>query len=107
MTSRNPEDSRISRVEIISQLRRGRPLGEVARDYGVMVADLCRWIAETVAVFENATFAMEGNVDEEIRRLRLENDCLRKQRDFYRKAAGIVTADKVTVENDRSDFMPD
>jgi hypothetical protein len=83
-----------SRAEVIAQLRQGRPLGEVAREYGVLVADLCRWIAETVSVFEGVTF---GNVEvnDEIRRLRLENECLRKQRDFYRKAAGIVSSDSL------------
>ena len=57
------------------------------------MADLCRWIAETVTMFESVTLDRVGDVDEEIRRLRLENECLRKQRDFYRKAAGIVSND--------------
>src|SRR6188768_3126457 len=84
-----------SRAEVIAQLRQGRPLGEVAREYGVLVADLCRWIAETVSVFDGVTFGVGTDVNEEIRRLRLENECLRKQRDFYRKAAGIVSSDSL------------
>ena len=80
-----------ARSDVIAELRRGRPLGEVARDYGVLIADLCRWIAESVTIFESATLHPASEVNEEIRRLRLENECLRKQRDFYRKAAGIVS----------------
>ena len=79
-----------ARAEVIAELRRGRPLGEVAREHGVPVADLCRWIAETVTVLESATLE-SADPDDEIRRLRLENECLRKQRDFYRKAAGIIS----------------
>jgi hypothetical protein len=78
-----------ARDEVITQLRQGRPLGEVAREYGLLVADLCRWIAETVTAFESVTLGTTEENDE-IRRLRLENEYLRKQRDFYRKAAGIV-----------------
>ena len=92
MTDSVPRDPHLdARSDIIAELRRGRPLGEVAKEYGVLIADLCRWIAESVTIFESATLNREGDVNEEIRRLRLENECLRKQRDFYRKAAGIVS----------------
>ena len=87
---RDPQNN--ARTEVIAELRRGRPLGEVAQEYGLLVADLCRWIAETVTVFESGTFR-SSDVDDELRRLRLENECLRKQRDFYRKAAGIISHD--------------
>ena len=83
------------RAEVVAQLRRGRPLGDVAREYGISVADLCQWIAETVSAFESLTVADPEPVNDELTRLRLENECLRKQRDFYRKAAGIVAVDLV------------
>ena len=90
-----------ARDEVITQLRQGRPLGEVAREYGLLVADLCRWIAETVTAFESVTLGTSEENDE-IRRLRLENEYLRKQRDFYRKAAGIVAETTgVPIASDR------
>ena len=81
------------RSKVIAKLRQGRPLGEVAREYRLSVAELCKWIAETVSALESVTFADGESEDDELQRLRLENAVLRKQRDFYRKAAGIVVAD--------------
>jgi transposase len=89
------------RTEVIAQLRQGRPLGDVAREYRLSVADLCRWIAETASAFESVTFGAVESADDEIRRLRLENEYLRKQRDFYRKAAGIVVADILPIDRSR------
>jgi transposase-like protein len=89
------------RSEAIIQLRRGRALGDVAREYGLSVSDLCQWIAETASAFEALTIVPETE-DDEVTRLRRENECLRKQRDFYRKAAGIVSVD-VSPEKWRAD----
>ena len=90
------------RVEVIAQLRRGRSLGDVAREYHLSVADLCGWIAETASAFERVTFTAVESEDSEIQRLRVENECLRKQRDFYRKAAGIVALDVYPVDRGRT-----
>jgi transposase len=89
-------------MDVIAQLRRGRPLGEVAREYNISVADLCRSIAETASTLEGVTFTAYGSEDDELRRLRIENEYLRKQRDFYRKAAGIVAVEMLPPDRTHS-----
>jgi transposase len=87
-SKRDPEAQ--LREAAIVKLRSGVALGDVAEELQISVAALCRWIADAAANPRDSG----GECDpEELRRLRLENDYLRKQRDFYRKAAGIVDGD--------------
>lgn len=68
----------------------GRPRAQIARELGVHESLLKRWKAQ----LENrsGTEAFPGNgklsaAEEEVRRLRRENERLRQERDFLRKTA--------------------
>jgi transposase len=88
------ESDVLVRLNAIAQLRQGRPLREVAQELRITVAALCGWIAEAASVIEEVHSLDDGGEKEELQRLRLENEYLRKQRDFYRKAAGIVCVER-------------
>lgn len=69
----------------------GRRPGEVARDLGVRADMLRRWKREVeVGTAPAAVFPGQGNgvgVEEELRRLRRENEGLRQEREILKKAA--------------------
>lgn len=71
----------------------GRPLGQVARELGIRPGMLRAWRAQAESRAElGAGDVFPGNgkltsSEEEIRRLRRENETLRQERDFLKKAA--------------------
>jgi transposase len=66
---------------------------EVARDLGVSVWSLRYWVKQAQAgvLNEAKTLAQETPAERELRRLRQENDYLRRQRDILKKALAIVS----------------
>ena len=67
----------------------GRSPGEVARELGIRPDMLRRWKRE-VETLPGAVFPGQGNgvgVEEELRRLRRENEVLRQEREILKKAA--------------------
>ena len=80
----------------VALVRSGRSAAEVARDLGVSTWSLNRWVALTktgAAPSEPKTLAAETPEQRELRRLRQENDYLRRQRDILKKAVGILSAE--------------
>lgn len=80
----------------VALVRDGRSATEVARDLGVSTWSLNRWVALTkagVAPTEPKTLTVETAEQRELRRLRQENDYLRRQRDILKKAVGILSAE--------------
>lgn len=80
----------------VALVRGGRSATQVARDLGVSTWSLNRWVALTkagVAPGEPKTLAAETPEQRELRRLRQENDYLRRQRDILKKAVGILSAE--------------
>ena len=74
----------------------GKTITEVARDLGVSHWSLNRWVhmaREGRGQSQVGTVAMESCEQREMRRLRQENDYLRRQRDMLKKALGIVSAE--------------
>ena len=74
----------------------GKTITEVARDLGVSHWSLTRWVhlaREGKEQSQVGTVAMENAEHREMRRLRQENDYLRRQRDILKKALGIVSAE--------------
>jgi transposase-like protein len=72
----------------------GRSIREVARDLGCSTWSLGRWIAAQQSgdgLSEPRSVAMETPEQRESRRLRQENDYLRRQRDILKKALAIVS----------------
>ena len=77
-------------------VRSGRTLVEVARDLGVSTWSLRRWVEQIEkgqTLGEPRTVAVETPEQRELRRLRQENDYLRRQRDILKKACGILSAE--------------
>jgi transposase len=80
----------------VALVRSGRTAIEVARDLGVSTWSLNRWVGQTkagTAQSEPKTLAAETPEQRELRRLRQENDYLRRQRDILKKAVGILSAE--------------
>lgn len=74
----------------------GRSITEVARDLGVSHWSLRQWIKDAQRgqnLSEPKTLAAETPEQRELRRLRQENDYLRRQRDILKKALGILSAE--------------
>ena len=66
---------------------------QIADDLGIGMSTLSRWCAEMTEKGERA-FVGSGNLqleEEEVRRLRRENDILRQERDILKKALAIFS----------------
>lgn len=80
----------------VALVQSGRSVTEVARDLGVSHWSLNRWVKDTLSgqnLSEPKTLSTETPEQRELRRLRQENDYLRRQRDILKKACGILSAE--------------
>ena len=80
----------------IALVQSGRTVTEVARDLGVSKWSLGRWVEQArtgQTLSEPKTLAVESRQQRGLRRLRQENDYLRRQRDILKKALGILSAE--------------
>jgi transposase len=78
----------------VALVNSGRTVIEVARDLGVSTWSLRHWMARQrsgVDFHQPKTLAAETAEQREIRRLRQDNDYLRRQRDILKKALAIVS----------------
>ena len=74
----------------------GRTVTDVARDLGVSHWSLARWVQlaqSGQSQTQIGTLGTETPEQREMRRLRQDNDYLRRQRDILKKALGIVSAE--------------
>jgi len=70
-----------------------RPVASIARDLGVHPNVLYRWREQLLADPDHA-FPGKGNLkpeDEELRRLRRENETLKEERDILKKALAVFS----------------
>ena len=66
----------------------GRPVAQVARELGISDNVLYRWrIEERQVEFQGRTRQAGRTEQEELTRLKRENEMLRKERDFLKRAA--------------------
>jgi transposase len=72
----------------------GRRIGEVARELGLRPEQLRGWRKQLEAGGQIARVQSTLSVEEENRRLRRENDTLRLERDFAKKAAAFFARDQ-------------
>lgn len=81
------------KIDAIDLVKSGRTVVEVARDLGVSTWSLRYWIkrADHGALSESQKLANETPEQRELRRLKQENDYLRRQRDILKKALAIVS----------------
>jgi transposase len=80
----------------VALVESGRDIKEVARDLGISHWSLKNWCQRSKAGQEQTqvgTLEGENSLQRELRRLRQENDYLRRQRDILKKALGIVSVD--------------
>jgi transposase len=80
----------------VALVQSGRRISEVARDLGVSHWSLNRWVKDAEAgkiLSQPRTLAAERPEQRELRRLRQENDYLRRQRDILKKACSILSAE--------------
>ena len=80
----------------VALIQSGRSITEVSRDLGVSGWSLRHWlkaIEGTQALNESKRLSSETPEQREIRRLRQENDYLRRQRDILKKACSILSAE--------------
>lgn len=72
-------------------LEQGKGVSAVAKELGIHIKTLYRWIDEYKRDVENA-FPGKGKLkpdDEELRRLKRENEDLREENEIFKKAAVI------------------
>jgi transposase len=87
--TRYTREFKLEAVKLVTE--RGLSQTQVARDLGLDVTTLRRWIKECAADGERA-FPGHGHPrDEELTRLRRENELLRQERDILKKAVGIFS----------------
>jgi transposase len=82
--------------QAVALIQSGRSISEVSRDLGVSHWSLSRWLKEAQigqALSEPKTLSSETPEQRELRRLRQENDYLRRQRDILKKACSILSAE--------------
>jgi transposase len=80
----------------VALIQSGRSISEVSRDLGVSDWSLRQWLRAAQggqALNESKTLSSETPEQREIRRLRQENDYLRRQRDILKKACSILSAE--------------
>jgi len=80
----------------VALIQSGRSISEVARDLGVSHWSLSRWVKDAQSghnLSEPKTLSAETPEQRELRRLRQENDYLRRQRDILKKACSILSAE--------------
>lgn len=80
----------------VALIQSGRSITEVSRDLGVSHWSLSRWLKDAQSgqvLSESRTLSSETPEQRELRRLRQENDYLRRQRDILKKACSILSAE--------------
>ena len=77
------------KVEAVRLTREsGRPVAQVARELGISDTVLYRWMKEQRHVESRGSTRQAGRAgQDELTRLKRENEILRKERDFLRRAA--------------------
>ena len=82
--------------QAVALIQSGRSITEVSRDLGVSHWSLSRWLKDAQSghgLSEVKTLSSETAEQRELRRLRQENDYLRRQRDILKKACSILSAE--------------
>ncbi|MDP9129050.1 MAG: transposase [Candidatus Binatota bacterium] len=80
----------------VALIQSGRTISEVGRDLGVSHWSLSRWVKDVQAgkiPSQPRRLGAETAEQRELRRLRQENDYLRRQRDILKKACSILSAE--------------
>ena len=82
--------------QAVALIQSGRSVTEVSRDLGVSHWSLRYWLKQSQSaqsLSEPKTLSVETAEQRELRRLRQENDYLRRQRDILKKACSILSAE--------------
>lgn len=82
------------KADAVALVQEGREIVKVAADLGVSVWSLRYWVKQAQQgqkLGESKTLTQETPAERELRRLKQENDYLRRQRDILKKALAIVS----------------
>jgi transposase-like protein len=88
----------------VALVRSGRTVTQVARDLGVSIWSLGRWVQGVhlgTALSEPKSLAAETPEQRELRRLRQELDYVSRQRDILKKALAIVSSEPAPTSASR------
>ena len=88
MRRQHTREFKVEAVRLVEES--GRPRAQIARELGVHESLLKRWKAQLESRPAAEVFPGNGKLsaaEEEVRRLRRENEQLRQERDFLRKTA--------------------
>lgn len=92
MQTKHPSYEKAFKIEAVRLVQTsGKSMSQVSEDLGVADSSLSRWCQEYGQQGERA-FVGSGHQqpeEEELRRLRRENEVLRQERDILKKAAAI------------------
>jgi len=88
--------------DAVNLVSSGKTITEVARDLGVSTWSLGIWVKEAQkgkTLREPRTLTEETAEQRELRRLKQENDYLRRQRDILKKALAIVSDSNLSSDS--------
>lgn len=88
MRRRYTKEFKLQAIERV--IEEDRPVAEVARELGISPNLLSKWKAEYLIAPSNGPLPKE-TPEQEVRRLRKENERLRQERDFLKKAVGFFS----------------
>lgn len=90
-------------LEVLAGLRQGRTLEEIARKLEISNEALELWVKGLDILAATKRGHSEDSAEhKELQRLRQENEYLRKQRDFYRRACGLVSPPPESRDGERT-----
>jgi transposase len=78
--------------QAVEQLKSGRHVMELAKELGIPATTLNQWLTKADGAAEAALIV--ETAEEELRRLRRENERLRMERDFLKKAAAFFAKEE-------------
>ena len=87
---------RAFKEDAVALVASGRPQREVARDLAIPVGSLNNWVRLARSgqpLPQSGNLTPETQEQRELRRLRQENEYLRRQREILKKALGILSAE--------------
>lgn len=84
--SRRQFTAEFKQAAVDQVVKGGRPLGQVARSLGIRANMLHRWKQEATQHGEKAYPGNGVPIEDELARLRRENEMLREERDILKKA---------------------
>jgi transposase len=96
--AKKPRYSKEFKTEAVQLLRSsGRSIPQLAKELGVSEGSLRNWLKQA-DIDEGKTQGLTSDERDELRRLRRENNILKQERDFLKKAAAFFARENGTTQ---------